>query len=157
MDKKKAALIREGWALFTRIFMQYDIAEKRPLAVGNGETLNAASIHMIEAVGKGYGTTVTSLSNYFMVTKGAVSQTIKSLHQKGFMAKTKRKSNDKEIILELTKKGRQAFSIHEKTSESAMRNLVGAGEKYSVHELQAFLDILKEIDRLVLGYPLEEK
>ena len=123
MNDKTKDFMQEGLALFTRILMKYDVIEKEPLDMGNGERLPASHIHMIEAIGKEYGKTVTTLSEYFMITKGAVSQMISKLHKDGYVSKIKKKGNDKEIILELTKKGWKAFELHEKLNESAMGNL----------------------------------
>lgn len=150
-------LLREGWELFTRIFMKYDVLEKSPVDFGAGHRFYGAQIHMIEAIGKGYGNTVTALSGYFMVTKGAVSQIISRLHKMGYVAKTKRKGNDKEIILKLTEKGRTAFRLHEKYNESTVTQLMQLREKYSQAEIAAFLSILNEVDRMLMTVVAEEK
>ncbi len=149
--------LRQGWQIFTRIFMKYDILEKSPIDIGIGDRLNAAQVHTIEAIGKGYGKTVTALSAYFMVTKGAVSQIVSLLYKMGYLTKTKRKGNDKEIILELTDKGQLAFWMHEKYNESTVAELMQLREKYSQAEIQAFLSILKDIDQMLMGFVAEEK
>ena len=123
MTEMEKELVRQGWELFTRIFMKYDILEKSPVDIGTGDKFNGAQIHMIEAIGKGKGKTVTALSKYFMVTKGAISQIVSRLNKMGYITKTKRIGNDKEIILELTEKGRQAYRMHEKYNESTIAEL----------------------------------
>jgi DNA-binding MarR family transcriptional regulator len=153
MDGKKEALIGEGWAFFTRLLLKSDFAERQPVDFGGAVKLNAAHIHIIEAIGKEYGNTVTSLSGYFRITKGAVSQIVTKLFKAGFIRKIKRKGNDKEIILELTPKGWKAFAAHEKRNEASMRYLIQTGKKYSEREIRSFLTILKEIDRLFDGFP----
>ena len=72
MENGKDLIMQDGLAIFTRILMKYDALEKEPLDMGNGEKLSAVNIHTIEAIGKEYGKTVTTLSEYFMITKGAV-------------------------------------------------------------------------------------
>jgi DNA-binding MarR family transcriptional regulator len=62
MSDKTKDFMKEGLALFTRILMKYDVIEKVPLDMGNGERLPASHIHMIEAIGTEYGKTVTALS-----------------------------------------------------------------------------------------------
>ena len=123
MTEMEKELVRQGWELFTRIFMKYDILEKSPVDIGTGDKFNGAQIHMIEAIGKGKGKTVTALSKYFMVTKGAISQIVSRLNKMGYITKTKRIGNGKEIILELTEKGRQAYRMHEKYNESTIAEL----------------------------------
>ena len=43
--------------------------------------------------------------------------------KEGYLVKTKKKGNDKEIILELTPKGWKAFRCHEESLESAMTGM----------------------------------
>lgn len=157
MNENDKELMQEGWALFTRIFMKYDILEKEPINIGEGDKLYAAHAHMIEAVGKGYGETVTSLSDYFMITKGAVSQIISKLYSKGYITKTKRKGNNKEVILKLTNKGWKAFEHHEKNGESTMDELIQIRNKYDEGELRSFLNILNDIDLLFSKFIAEGK
>jgi DNA-binding MarR family transcriptional regulator len=150
-------LMQEGLAIFTRIFMKYDALEKEPLDMGNGEKLSAVNIHTIEAIGKEYGKTVTALSEYFMITKGAVSQVITKLHKDGYVSKVKKKGNDKEVILELTKKGWKAFELHEKLNEAAMGDWTQIRNKYSADEAASFLSILGDIDLLFSQLIIKEK
>lgn len=156
MSEKDEELILEGWALFTRIFMKFDILGKAPLEISPGEKLSASFVHMIEAIGKGYGNTNTTLSRYFLITKGAVSQIIAKLYAMGYVAKTKRKGNDKEIILELTQKGWRAFELHEKGNEPTLNNLKKFPAKYSEDELHSFLNILTDIEQL-LSHSFQQK
>jgi len=142
--KKQEELIVKGIKLFTSIFMKYDIMEKKPIDIGNGVKLHSSLIHTIEAIGKGYGKTVTELSIHFMITKGAVSQVIAILEKDGYILKTK--GNNKKIILELSEKGRSVFECHEKYNESAMKELISMKDKYTEMELQSFLNILNDID-----------
>ena len=139
-------LLEDGWALFTRIFMKYDLLEKTPIDLGAGEKLSAAHVHMIEAIGKGHGNTVTALSGYFMITKGAVSQVIARLHKLGYVSKSKRKGNDKEIVLNLTERGKHVFNLHEQMNAATVSDLLELGKKYSQPEILAFLNILKDVD-----------
>jgi DNA-binding MarR family transcriptional regulator len=157
MSESDHDLIRQGWEIFTRIFMKYDALEKSPLDLGAGEPFSATQIHMIEAVGKGKGKTVTALSHYFRVTKGAISQTASQLVNLGYLTRIKRANNDKEIILELSEKGWLAFDLHEKYNQSTVAELYQLEEKYSREELQAFINILNDVDQMLMGFVSEEK
>ena len=101
--EKQVELIQKGTELFNRIFMKYDVLEKKPISIGKSINLNSSHIHMIEAIEKGLGQTVTELSSYFMITKGAVSQVISSLKKDGYIRVSKKQDNKKKVILELTK------------------------------------------------------
>jgi DNA-binding MarR family transcriptional regulator len=147
METKGRVFLREGGALLTRILLAYEIAEKQPVRIGGGIKLNAAQIHIIEAVGKGLGNTVTGLSRHFKVTKSAVSQIVSKLYRSGFLQKSRKKGNRKEILLSLTEKGRKAFMLHERLNESAFRRLDRMVGKYSDRELEVLLRMLKDAAR----------
>lgn len=142
MKSVSLKMMREGQELFTRILMKFDLMEKIPFSWGR-ELISRTQLHMIEAIGKGYGTTVTSLAGYFMVTKGAVSQVVAKLGERGFVAKEK--GEGRERILKLTRKGKQAFDLHEGYGELLPEFAAFFG-KYSSEELRAFLSVLKGLD-----------
>ena len=148
MEEKDIQIINQVTGWFNRIFMKYDYMEKKPVEIEAGEKLYASEIHTIEAVGKDNGHTVTGLSEYFMITKGAVSQIISKLYKKGYIEKTTLKGNEKEIILKLTEKGWKAFDYHEKLGESVMSEILQIKSKYSESEAGTFMRILEDIDQL---------
>ena len=149
--------MQEGLELFTRIFMKYDILEKAPIDIGIGKKLTATHAHMVAAIGKEYGKTVTALSDYFMITKGAVSQIVSKLDKAGYVAKTKKKGNDKEIILELTDKGWKVFDLHEKYTRAEMNELMQIRNKYSEAEHRLFLNMLNDVDIFFGAYIAKKK
>lgn len=138
------AWMREGQELLTKLLMKYDLMSKTPFDCGR-ERISRSQLHMIEAIGKGYGRTVTSLADYFMVTKGAVSQVIKKLCCGGFVAKEK--GEGKEILLRLTKKGLRAFDLHESYAD-ALPELAAFAANYSEKEIRIFLRVLRDLDEM---------
>ena len=151
----KEKMIQKGFEVITRIFMKYDIHGKQPVDIGNGMKISASNIHTIEAIGKGYGNTVTSLSNYFMITKGAVSQVISKLEKDGYINKVE--TNSKSVILELTELGELANKYHDNYNELFMQKLVLVEEKYSASEIESFINILTDIDGIFEEYISNEK
>ena len=147
---KQLKLIQKGFEMITRIFMKYDILGKQSIDIGNSIKINASNIHTIEAIGKGYGNTVTSLSNYFMITKGAVSQVVSKLQKDGYIKKTE--SNGKSIVLELTDLGKLANKYHDNYNESFIQKLTLIEEKYSISEIESFINILTDIDGIFGEY-----
>jgi DNA-binding MarR family transcriptional regulator len=143
---KEKTLLRESQELFTRLLMKFDLLDKVPFIFAR-EAIPRAQLHMIDAIGKGHGTTVTALADYFMITKGAVSQIVSKLCARGFVSKSKSDSGGKEILLELTKKGREAFEVHEGYNEFGP-DIIAFSKRYTEEELQAFLSVLKGLDEL---------
>lgn len=151
-----ASLAREANSLFDRIFMKYHIIEKKPYDIGDGNKLFAAQMNMIEAIDKNFGKTVTTLSEYFMISKGAVSQIVTKLSINGYISKTKKEDNDREIILTLTDKGRKVLEFNKAYDEVAVKEMAKLRKKYSTEELHSFLSILKDVD-VVLGELIAEE
>ena len=98
---------------FIRIVAKYRILEKRPQDYGIGEVLHPSEIHAIEMIGKNPGINVTGLARSLGVTKGAASQLIKKIENKGLVSKYKDPKDDKTVLLGLTKLGKKAFDGHE--------------------------------------------
>jgi DNA-binding MarR family transcriptional regulator len=146
-------LIKKGFDVFTKMFMKYDIFGKRPLEMGNGSKINTSNVHTIEAIGKGYANTVTSLSGYFRITKGAVSQCISKLHEDGYLKK--KKASNKLIVLELTEPGKQVLKLHEKYNASFVKKIRAIEKKYTDIEIKTFLNILTDVDT-IFGEFIEE-
>ncbi len=151
--KGKDGLIKMGFEVFTKMFMKYDIFGKRPLKISKGIKVNTSHVHTLEAIGKGHATTVTSLSDYFKITKGAVSQGISKLHQEGYIKKMD--GSHKTVNLELTALGKQVMKSHDKYNASFVKKIRVIEEKYSEKEITTFLDILTDVD-FIFGEFVEE-
>ena len=97
---------------FYRLINKLNELENTPYDFGVGETMYPAEIHTIEAVGKNSGINVTELAKRMCVTKGAVSQMVTKLENRGFINRVRRMDNNKEVLLVLTDKGKKAFDGH---------------------------------------------
>jgi DNA-binding MarR family transcriptional regulator len=84
------------------------------LSFGTGVLMYRREIHTIQAIGRNPGINVTTLAEYMGVTKGAVSQIIKRLSNKGLVRRTHVPGNAKEVVPELTELGWTGFHNHEK-------------------------------------------
>ncbi len=157
MTNETSRLMAEATTTFTRIFMKYDALQKRPLEISSGTVLPASQIHMIEAVGSGQGETVTALAAHFAISKSAVSQIVTKLVQAGYLRKTKKSGNEKEIVLRLTPKGRRAYQKHARALAKTMAGVIDLGKHYSEPEIRGFLNILADIDRWFGTFALSEK
>lgn len=67
-----------------RLMNRYQAAQKQP-RVYDGLVLHAAEAHMLEVIGSLPGITATALAARLAVSKGAVSQTIRRLTEKGLI------------------------------------------------------------------------
>jgi DNA-binding MarR family transcriptional regulator len=135
-------------ALFIRVNKKFNELESLTIDIGNGEKLFPSELHVLDAVGNNYANTVTDLSKKFGITKGAVSQVVNKLFDKGFLNKD-RKSGFKEIILSLTNKGGKAFEImddlHTKLEDEFFVNM-GTVESEKV---DSFVEVMEKFEEFL--------
>lgn len=100
MDKELQSIID----IFNKILHIYSIIDKKPKEFGTGDLLYVSEIHAIHVIGINPEINMTQLAEMSGVTKGAISQTIKRLVAKRYIAKYKTRNN-KEVNLRLSDKG----------------------------------------------------
>ncbi len=136
-----------------RISKKFNDIENFTISLGNDEKLYPSEIHVIAAVGSGQATQVTVLSHKFGITKGAVSQVVNKLSNKGYLQKV---SHGKEIILSLTPKGQMAFDIQDKLHRQIETDFVQYLGGLSPEEIESFLEIMGKIEEYIDSF-LNEK
>ncbi|THB76883.1 MAG: MarR family transcriptional regulator [Desulfobacteraceae bacterium] len=92
--------------------------DKSPKAFGTSELMSHSEIHLIEIIGDMEGSSVTDISRHLGVTKGAVSQGLKRLEQKGMTQKQPDPENLSRACVTLTAKGRTAYWAHKHWHET---------------------------------------
>jgi len=100
-----------------RILNKYVENQKRPRKYGLDEMLYPAEIHMIMLIGNNKSSGVMALAKKAGITKGAVSQMVKRLENKGLIKKSVHPNNAKMIVLNLTNKGNVAYYYHKRLHE----------------------------------------
>lgn len=79
---------------------------------GTGEAINMLEVHILTTIYDNPGIIAAELTHIWGKTKGAVSQTIKKLVQKGYVYKGVMDGNSKAIPLYATKEGEQLANAH---------------------------------------------
>lgn len=105
--------------LMERIIHKYNEWENKKRDYGTGILLSKSEIHTVVAIGDNQGINVTSLSKYLSITKGAASQMIYKLVDKGLVEKKVSPSSDTEVVLSLTKDGRINYDKHNELHKEA--------------------------------------
>jgi DNA-binding MarR family transcriptional regulator len=137
---------------FFRLMNKFSKLSKQTFNFGTGDVLYPAEVHVIDAIGKRNGETVTGLCKLFGVTKGAVSQIVGKLSNKGYITKLRNENYGKEIILSLTPKGKQAFDAHIQLHDAIDEDFARALGDIHPEQVQQFTDILKRIESHVDVY-----
>lgn len=102
-----------------RFIHKYNQLEKKKRTYGTDVLLSRAEIYTVVAVGDTPGVNVTTLARQLGITKGAASQMIYRLVDKGLVEKKVSPNSDTEVCLTLTQLGKKAYRGHEKYHETS--------------------------------------
>jgi len=134
---------------FIRITKKFNELEKVSIDMGDGEKLFPSELHILDSIGNNYGNSVTELSKSFEITKGAVSQVVNKLFEKGYINKDKKPGHVKEIILTPSEKGWKAFKI----LDDVHRNMENEFFKYlytvESEKINSFIEIMDRIEDFI--------
>ncbi len=140
-DKRLAGLIE----LFLGIMAKYSSMEDAAIKLVNvSRPLFKSELHLIKAIKEHPEANVTALAEILGVTKGAVSQVIRRLEEKGMAARVGR--NRKEFVLALTREGLSAYQAHESFHKGHFRELSRVMAEMTPAEIAFTERVFREID-----------
>lgn len=91
------------------------------------ETLNLSisEMHLIESVGKfkDEGRTISSIAEDLGITLPSVTVAINKLRTKGYVEKLRGETDNRTVIVKLTKSGRRVDAVHRYFHENMVRNV----------------------------------
>ncbi len=108
MDKRK--LINK---ILVELFNHILLLEERNLKTHGLKNLTITEVHVIEAINKVEYPSMGDVAAKLMVTIGTLSTTVNRLVQKGYVKNERSEKDRRVVLLSLTKKGEEAFNIHE--------------------------------------------
>ncbi len=153
MSKERILALKEIFLRIVRKFIQIDALARD---YGSGDILFPAEIHLLDLIGRNPGITVTGLARRQRVTKGAVSQVVKKLGNKGLVRKCRALDSEKSILLILTERGTLAFvghgRFHAKHDQQMLEALLGMPEERIV-AVERFMQLLEETSDAYLKDP----
>jgi DNA-binding MarR family transcriptional regulator len=128
--------------------------DNQPVNLGIGSSLSAAEIHLIDMAGRFSGETISGLASRLGVTKGAVSQMVNKLEEKGYLIKIHGEGNKKNVFIELTKNGKMAYdwhdSLHKHMNQMVLTRLSQLNQEESEKILAIFLDLSAMLDLSII-------
>ncbi|NMB78970.1 MAG: MarR family transcriptional regulator [Methanomicrobiales archaeon] len=95
-----------------RLFNKAALIEREPVDTGDGILLYTSEVHLIDMAGRYPDENLSSIASRLGVTKGAVSQTVKKLEEKGYLERINPEGNNKTVFIRLTQAGLRAFEWH---------------------------------------------
>lgn len=131
------------------------ISTKTPRDYGTGEAYTAVEVHTLKYIADHPGITLTDLSKVYAKTKGALSQIIKKIEQKGLIYREGALENENRYHLYVTEKGktldaahREYDRMHSGESMNRLRELVSEDEFNSAfHVLELWLDVRRDVQQ----------
>ena len=119
---------------------------KRPKDYGNGVLLYHAEILFLDTIARYPGENVSALSVRLGITKGAITQMVDKLLQKGLIQVEKREDNKKEKFFILTNMGNTSLQGHQELHQQSNESLcsfIGTLKPNEVDAVFRFLEHLK--------------
>lgn len=109
---KDTMSVEELCDIFLQVVNKFIAMDKLPQPYDSDALLHLSEIHIIDAIGKNENINITNLAKLQGITRGAVSQMIKKLVRKGVVMKSISPETENEVVLTLTRKGRDVFEKH---------------------------------------------
>ena len=132
-----------------RVVGKISAMQQAPREYGTGVPLYGSEIHTAQAIGKSVGINVTRLAEKMGVTKGAASQIVSKLVEKGVVRKSRAQGNAKEVVLDLTELGRTGVRNHEEFDMEILQSVREYCEPDLEGKLDTFLSVMKDFDAIL--------
>lgn len=116
--------------------------ESMPRNYGTDELYYSLEIHTIHIIGKSPGINVTEIAGWHGISKSAVSKVIKKLERKDSVFRYKAPDNNKEVLFELTAKGKKAYQGHIEHHKRQEELIFKKLEEIQDEKLQNFEEVL---------------
>jgi DNA-binding MarR family transcriptional regulator len=137
MDRNKAS--RKLMESFLRMVNKYKAMEKFPLSFGTEYKFYHSERHMLDIVGDNRSMNMTTFAQMNGVTKGAVSQIVSKLENKGAIRRYKEEGNEKEVFIELTDKGKEIYEHHQRVNDETVKHLEQGLKNYPDDKVEFLL------------------
>lgn len=129
------------------------ISTKVPQDYGTGQKYTSVEVHTLKHIADNPGITVTELARDYGKTKGAVSQILKKVEEKGLVYRETDPNNDNKFHLHLTEKGMVLDNAHRHYDEVSFgESMDPVREKFSDGDvniafrvMETWLDVRREV------------
>jgi DNA-binding MarR family transcriptional regulator len=136
-------IMDETISRFERIVNKIHAMERIPKDFGTGELLHLGQVNTIVAVGENPKSSITQLSSALGITKGAVSETVKKLEDRGYLKRMKASGNAKSVLVGLTSMGKKVCTMHEKNHREYLSKYF---EEITFGQVAIFNEVLGKIE-----------
>lgn len=104
-----------------------------------GESMYMREVHVVMEIGEHGIDNVSELAQRLCITKGAVSQYLKKLEDKGFVIRIQDGNDKRQFSVKLTDKGRKLYRIHTAFDKEQYALICPMFTDFTVEELESVL------------------
>lgn len=126
---------------------QFNKYDRRSRTFGTDHELFIAEIHLIDFIGSNESYCISDIAKSIRVTKGAVSQMVKKLEEKGYLMKAADSGNKARVIVRLTQKGQKAFEEHRRYHKELDGKVFDVVQNYDGQKRAVICEFLEEIQK----------
>lgn len=145
MTEQRKVLLKSIFKLSKKFFEVMN----QPNNFGTDKLLYSSEIHTLEMIGKHPGITVTELADRQGISKSALPKIVHKLIQKDLIYRYQEPGNKKNILLELTPKGRAAVQHHFEFHETFDSGIMKKINSLTPEEYLFLSDILKDLEEYI--------
>lgn len=110
--------------LLVDIFNDILTIEQEALKSGEFNDLSITEIHTIEAIGMYNSKSMSEVASVLDITVGTLTIAINNLVKKGYVQRKKAEEDRRLVLIELTKRGKLAYRIHDKFHKDMVRETI---------------------------------
>lgn len=134
--------------LFIRVLNKAAGNEKKPRHFGVDEALHPSEIHTVMLIGDNPGVHGAELARISGVTRGAISQIVSKLENKGLVKKVDDPGNSLIKVPVLTNKGKVAYYAHEQYHEEMDGDLYAYVKQLTDNQVTVIENFLLEMEKM---------
>lgn len=110
--------------LLVEVYNDIGKIEDRALKQGEFKDLSITEIHTIEAVGMYCSKTMSEIATVLEITTGTLTTAVDRLIKKGYMERKRSESDRRIVNVNLTRRGKLAYRIHEKFHKDMVKQVI---------------------------------
>lgn len=112
--------------VLVRLFNDIWEIEERAIITEEFKDITANDMHIIEAVGIGQRSNMSSIAKRLSVTVGSLTTSMNSLVKKGYVIRERCDDDRRVVYIRLTEKGEKAYKHHEEFHKKMIQAVLGS-------------------------------
>ncbi len=129
--------------LLVDIFNDILVIEQRALSEGEFKDLSITEMHTVDAIGMYEARSMSEVASDLKITVGTLTTAINNLVKKGYVERKRIEEDRRVVLVQLTKRGKLAYRIHDKFHKDMVRATV---EGLSEEQEQVLVGSLEKLN-----------